>query len=391
MNLIKSLNNILESDKASGIALIFCTATSLLLANSIFGFEYLQFWQTKFAGLTLEHWVNDALMAIFFLLIGLELEREIYRGKLSNLKDATLPVFAAFGGMLLPSAIYTILNFGTPTQPGSGIPTATDIAFALAILALLGNRVPISLKIFLTALAVIDDLGAIIIIAIFYTKTVLLINLFIALGIFGVLILLNTQKVRNLTPYLAGGVAMWFFMYSSGVHATITGVMLAFAIPFGDGGKQTPSYKLQHFLHKPVAFIILPIFALANTAIALNSSFDHLLTQDYSLGIALGLIIGKPLGIMLLSYTAVKTGIAKLPKGMTWKTVLGIGFLAGIGFTMSFFITQLAFDNEAIINNSKLIIMISSLVAGVIGYISLKFTLRNSSDEFNQPDRLEDH
>lgn len=379
MNLRKSLNIILESDKASGIALIICTIVSLFLANSFLGIEYLDFWQTKLAGLTIEHWVNDALMAIFFLLIGLELEREIYRGKLSNLKDAILPIFAALGGMILPSAIYTLLNFGTVTQPGSGIPTATDIAFALAILALLGNRVPISLKIFLTALAVIDDLGAIIIIAIFYTKTVLLINLFIALGIYGILILMNRFKIKNLIPYIAGGAAMWFFMYLSGVHATITGVMLAFAIPFGDGGNQTPSYKLQHFLHKPVAFIILPIFALANTAIAFHTSFDHLLTQDYSLGIALGLIIGKPIGIILLSFLAVKIGIAKLPSGMSWKNVLGIGFLAGIGFTMSFFITHLAFDNNTIVNNSKLVIMISSLIAGIIGYISLSFTLRKSS------------
>ncbi|MGE0078608.1 MAG: Na+/H+ antiporter NhaA [Bacteroidales bacterium] len=384
MSLIKSIKPILKSDKAGGIVLIICTAFSLYFTNSIYGDEYLQFWQSKIAGLTVEHWVNDALMAIFFLLIGLELEREIYRGKLSNLKDAILPIFAAFGGMLIPSSIYTIFNFGTPTQPGSGIPTATDIAFALAILALLGSRVPVSLKIFLTALAVVDDLGAIIIIAMFYTKTVLLVNLFIALGIYSLLILLNTLKVKNLTPYLIGGAVMWFFMYSSGVHATITGVMLAFAIPFGNGCKQTPSHKLQHFLHLPIAFIILPVFALANTAIVINTNMEHMLTQNYSLGIALGLIIGKPLGILLLSYIAVKTGIAKLPPGMTWNTILGIGFIAGIGFTMSFFITHLAFDDESTINNSKLIIMISSLVAGIIGFFSLALTLNQSQNKLDQ-------
>jgi NhaA family Na+:H+ antiporter len=243
-------------------------------------------------------------------------------------------------------------------------------------LSLLGNRVPAALKVFLTALAVIDDLGAIMIIAVFYTKTLLWINLFTALGIFGVLLVLNRLKVRNLIPYLVGGVVMWYFMLNSGVHATITGVLLAFAIPFGNGDEKSTSYILQHFLHKPVAFFILPVFAMANTALVLGGDLGQILTYNYSLGIALGLVVGKPLGIFVLTFVAVSLGICKLPDGLNWKSVIGVGFLGGIGFTMSIFITLLAFNNEDIINNSKLVILISSLLAGLIGFIALKIILK---------------
>jgi len=255
---------------------------------------------------------------------------------------------------------------------------ATDIAFALGILSLLGSRVPVSLKVFLTALAVIDDLGAIIIIAVFYTATLSLFNLFMALGVSVVLLILNRLKVHILIPYIIGGIIMWYFMLNSGVHATITGVLLAFAIPFGDGGKNTASYKLQHFLHEPVAFLILPVFALANTAIALNSDIQSIFTQIYSYGISTGLIIGKPAGIFLFSFAAVSFGICKLPAELNWKAIIGVGFLGGIGFTMSIFITLLAFDNPVIIDNSKLVILISSLFAGLIGFVLLKLSLKNS-------------
>jgi NhaA family Na+:H+ antiporter len=323
-------------------------------------------------------------MTIFFLLIGLELEREIYQGELSNIKDALLPIFGAIGGMIIPATIFLLFNFGTETQSGAGIPMATDIAFALGILSLLGNRVPTSLKIFLTALAVIDDLGAIMIIAIFYTKALFWSNLIIALAIFAFLLVLNRLKIRNLIPYLIGGVLMWYFMLHSGVHATITGVLLAFAIPFGNGGEKSTSYILQHFLHKPVAFIILPIFALANTAIVIGSDFTTIITQNYSIGIALGLIIGKPLGIITILFIAIKLGWCKLPNELNWKSILGVGFLAGIGFTMSIFITLLAFEKETIINNAKFIILLTSLIAGLIGFISLKLTLsREIIDEEN--------
>ena len=364
-----------ESEKSGGLVLIAFTLISLAIANSAFGNSYLHFWETTFAGHSIEHWINDGLMTIFFLLIGLELEREIYQGELSNIKDALLPIFGAIGGMIIPAAIFLLFNFGTETQSGAGIPMATDIAFALGILSLLGNRVPTSLKIFLTALAVIDDLGAIMIIAIFYTKALFWSNLIIALGFFSFLLALNRLKVRNLIPYLIGGVFMWYFMLHSGVHATITGVLLAFAIPFGNGGEKSTSYILQHFLHKPVAFIILPIFALANTAIVIGTDFTTIITQNYSIGIALGLIIGKPLGIITILFIAIKLGWCQLPNDLNWKSILGVGFLAGIGFTMSIFITLLAFENETIINNAKFIILLASLVAGLIGFISLKLTL----------------
>lgn len=365
-----------DNEKSSGLVLIGCTLVSLILANSIFADQYLHTWHTQVGTQSLEYWINDGLMAIFFLLIGLELEREVYLGELSNIKDALLPIFAALGGMLVPAGLYLLLNYGTVAHSGAGIPMATDIAFALGVLSLLGNRVPLSLKVFLTALAVIDDLGAILVIAIFYTKTILWINLGIALGILLFLFILNRMKVKTLIPYLIGGVIMWYFMLNSGIHATITGVLLAFVIPFGDGSKKSVSYKLQHFLHKPVAFIILPLFALANTAIVLGSDIVETLSLHYSIGIMLGLVIGKPLGIALFSFIAVSIGLCKLPSDLNWKTIIAVGFLGGIGFTMSIFVTLLAFDDHHIINNAKFIILLSSLTAGIIGFIALKQNLK---------------
>lgn len=380
MNATKLFKDFFDSEKAGGLTLIVCTAVSLLIANSGWGEGYHAFWQSKLAGLSVEHWINDALMAIFFLLIGLELEREIYQGELSNVKDALLPMFGALGGLVIPAGLYLLFNFGTQTQSGAGIPMATDIAFALGILSLLGNKVPTSLKVFLTALAVIDDLCAILVIAIFYTKTLLWTNLFIALGIFVALLVMNRLKIRNLIPYLLGGVAMWYFMLHSGVHATITGVLLAFAIPFGNGDEKSTSYILQHFLHKPVAFFILPIFALANTAIVISGDMTQTLTENYSIGIALGLIVGKPLGIFALTFLAVSLRLCKLPVELNWKHIFGVGLLGGIGFTMSIFITLLAFDNETIINNAKLVILLSSLIAGMLGLLILKLTLKYQAE-----------
>ena len=372
----KLFKEFFESEKTGGLILMGCTLISLLLANSFFSDNYLHFWHTNFSGQSIEYWINDGLMVIFFLLIGLELEREVYQGELSNIKNALLPIFGAIGGMLVPAALYLLFNYGTSTQSGAGIPMATDIAFALGILSLLGNKVPTSLKVFLTALAVIDDLGAILVIALFYTKTLLWTNLLISLGIFAFLLVLNRLKVKNLIPYLIGGVVMWYFMLNSGVHATITGVLLAFAIPFGDGSKKSTSIVLQQFLHKPVAFIILPLFALANTAIILSSNMGAILTENYSIGIALGLIVGKPIGIFTLSLLAVKLGICKFPKDLHWKSIFAVGFLGGIGFTMSIFVTLLAFEDVTVINNAKFIILLSSLIAGTIGFISLKLTLK---------------
>ena len=387
MNMLRTkiFKDFFESEKIGGFILISCTIISLLVANSSIGFSYHHFWTSPVFGQTLEYWINDGLMTIFFLLIGLELEREIYQGELSNKKDALLPIFAALGGMLVPAGIYLFFNWETATQSGAGIPMATDIAFALGVLSLLGNRVPVSLKIFLTALAVIDDLGAILVIAFFYTKTILWTNLLIALALFiGLFILGKYFKVRNLMPYLIGGVAMWYFMLHSGIHATITGVLLAFAIPFGKGEEKSTSYILQHALHKPVAFVIMPIFALANTAIAVNGNIEEILVATSSIGIALGLIIGKPLGIFLLTLVAVKLRFCRLPEGLNWKTIVGVGFLGGVGFTMSIFITLLAFENEMLISNAKLIIMLASLLAGSLGYVFLKIVLKNKPVDNNE-------
>ncbi|HEX6915144.1 MAG TPA: Na+/H+ antiporter NhaA [Chitinophagaceae bacterium] len=377
--LTKLFSDFVDSEKSGGLVLIGCTVISLVLANSSLGHNYHDFWSTVVGGHTVEQWVNDGLMTIFFLLIGLELEREVYIGELSNLREALLPLFAALGGMLVPAAIYLLFNYGTATQSGSGVPMATDIAFALGVLSLLGKRVPSSLKVFLAALAVIDDLGAIIIIAIFYTGDIQFTNLFISLGIFALLLVLNRLRVRNLIPYLVAGSVMWYFMMNSGVHATISGVLLAFAIPFGNGDSKSTSYILQNFLHKPVAFIILPVFALANTAILLSNDFIGTLTEDYSLGVALGLIAGKPAGIFLFSLAAVKAGFCRLPGELSWRTIAAVGFLGGIGFTMSIFITLLAFDDADIIRNVKLVILLSSLVAGLIGYTALKISLKNAA------------
>src|SRR5690349_16112831 len=242
MKITRLFNEFSESEKSGGVLLICCTALSLLLANSFLQENYLHFWDFQIGGHRSAHWINDGLMTIFFLLIGLELEREIYIGELSTIKIASLPIVAAVGGMVIPAGLFLLFNFKSPTQAGAGIPMATDIAFAIGVLSLLGNRVPASLKVLLTALAVIDDLGAIFVIAIFYTSTLAFTNLFFALGIFVVLILLNRLKIYNLLPYFIGGFAMWIFMARSGVHPTITGVLLAFAIPFGDGGEKSPSF-----------------------------------------------------------------------------------------------------------------------------------------------------
>ena len=376
MRLARLFNDFFNSEKAGGLILVFGTVLSLVLANSAWQTEYIDFWHFDLGGHSIVHWINDGLMTVFFLLIGLELEREIYHGELSDLKNASLPIFGALGGMLVPAGLFLLLNFGTDTQAGAGIPMATDIAFAIGILSLLGNRVPTSLKIFLTALAVMDDLGAIIVIAIFYTTSIAFVSLFIALGVFGFLLILNRLKVHNLIPYLIGGVAIWYFMLHSGVHATITGVLLAFAIPFGNGGEKSPSYILQHFLHKPVAFFILPLFAIANTCIEVGDNWQSSLGQLNSLGIIAGLVIGKPLGIWLFSFIGVGLGLCALPTDLKWKNIIGAGFLGGIGFTMSIFITLLAFDNADIVNNSKIAILFASFIAGTIGFIFLKLTLK---------------
>jgi len=378
MRLTKLFNEFFQAEKAAGFILIACTAVSVFISNSSFSESYTHIWHTVFFDKPLEYWINDGLMAIFFLLIGLELEREIYIGELSNLKQALLPISGAIGGMLVPALLYTSLNFGTETQSGFGIPMATDIAFAIGILSLLGSKVPPALKIFLTALAVIDDLGAILVIAFFYTDTISWGYLMASLGIFVILLIFNRTKVRNLIPYIIGGVFMWYFMLQSGVHATITGVLLAFALPFGNGNEKSTSYIMQHFLHLPVTYFILPVFALANTAIIIDSNWQNALTQHYTLGILIGLLIGKPIGIFCFSYLSTYFKLGSLPEGTTWKSIIGVSFLGGIGFTMSIFISLLAFSDATHINNSKLMILIASIFAGILGYIALNLVLKDS-------------
>jgi Na+:H+ antiporter, NhaA family len=372
--LTRTFTEFFQSEKVAAGLLLVCTLISLAVANSSLGTSYLSFWQTPLLGLSLEHWVNDALMAVFFLLIGLELERELYVGELSDLRNALLPIFAAVGGILAPAGFHFLLNGGTATQAGIGIPMATDIAFALGALALLGSRVPLSLKIFLTALAVMDDLCAIIVIAIFYSAQFSLNYLLAAMAVFAALIVANRMRVMSLIPYLLGGVLMWFFMLKSGVHATIAGVLLAFAIPFSgrSDAEDSPSHRLEHALHKPVAFIILPIFALANTGVVFGAQWQDGLLSANSLGIMSGLLLGKPLGIVLACLLAVSMGICRLPLDLRWAHIVGAGMLSGIGFTMSIFITNLAFAGQMdLINSSKMAVLMASATAAVMGILWL--------------------
>lgn len=378
MKTTRLFKDFFESEKAGGLLLLLVTLVSLALANSPIQSSYINFWETQIGHHSITHWINDGLMTIFFLLIGLELEREMYGGELSDIRNATLPIFGALGGMIVPAGLFLAFNWGTITQNGAGIPMATDIAFAIGILSLLGNRVPTSLKIFLTALAVIDDLGAILVIALFYTETISFLYLGMAFGVMGILFILNRKNVHSLIPYLIGGAVMWYCMLNSGVHTTITGVLLAFVIPYGNGGKKTSSYRLQHFLHRPVAFFILPLFAIANTGIAIDSNWHEGLTHANSIGIMVGLIVGKPIGITLFALVCVKLGVGSLPKDLKWKHILGAGMLGGIGFTMSIFITLLAFKNDGVevITYSKIAILVASFVSGTLGFIWLKMSLK---------------
>ena len=376
MKFSKLYTEFLQSEKIAGVILLGYTLLSIILSNTSFSSTYIHLWHGTLFSHPIEFWVNDVLMTFFFLMVGLEIEREIYIGELSNIKKASLPIIAAIGGMLIPAAIHFTFNHHSDYQNGYAIPMATDIAFSLAILSLLGNTVPLSIKIFLTALAIIDDLGSIIVIATCYSNNINQISLLIALGIFAVMLVLNRFKIFSLWPYLLLGIIMWIFVYQSGIHPTITGILVAFAIPFQRGEENSISYKLQHFLHHPIAFIVLPLFALANTAILLPSSVFIDLINTNSIGIVLGLLIGKPLGIFLFSMLGIGLKICSLPKDVSKINLWFVGCLAGIGFTMSIFISLLAFNADGIITQSKIAIIIGSLLSGVIGFIGLKKTLK---------------
>ena len=377
---LHSFKKFFQSSATGGIILIICVIASLIIANTGAGPGFETLLSTEIgadiAGIHLRYpvllWINDGLMAIFFLLVGLEIKREMVEGELSSFKKASLPILAALGGVIAPALIYFGFNAGTETAGGWGIPMATDIAFAIAIISMLGKRAPSSLKIFLSALAIVDDLIAILVIAIFYSSELHYIYLLYALGIFIFLLLLNKLKVKNLAAYLIPGLFIWYFIHHSGVHATIAGVLTAFAIPTTPDATESPLEKLEHILVSPVNFVIMPVFALANTNIAFEPQMLQGLTTILGLGIIIGLVIGKPFGITLFSWLAVKLGVGKMPKHASWMHIIGVGMLGGIGFTMSIFVTLLSFSGkELILSEAKFAILTASVISGVIGYVWL--------------------
>ena len=372
--IIHPIKELSESGKLGGVLLILATLISITITNSSFGETYLHFWHKEignnFISMHLEHWVNDLLMAVFFFLVGLEIKRELVIGELSSFKKVLLPLFAALGGMLFPALIFFAFNAGTENLHGWAIPTATDIAFSLGVLSLLGSRVPLSLKVFLTALAIIDDLGGILIIAVFYTNEIHLYYLLLSLAVLAVLFLLNKFKVSRFIFYFIPVLFLWYFIYKSGVHATIAGVLSALFIPI------SKVEQYEHLLHKPVNYLILPVFALANTTIALSAESIPNVFSDLGFGIILALFVGKTLGISSLVFISIKTKICELPQDILFKHIAGVAMLAGIGFTMSLFFTALSFDHPENANIARLAIIIGSTVSAICGLIFLSLTLK---------------
>ncbi|TKB97854.1 Na+/H+ antiporter NhaA [Pedobacter cryophilus] len=381
---INIYNKFIQNESKAGIILILCIFISIFIANSFLGAYFNDFLNLKigfnltslnfdlnFSSLS---WINDGLMAIFFLYVGLEIKREVIAGELSSIKQASLPIFAAVGGMLVPALLFAIINYKSNTATGWGIPMATDIAFAIGILSVLGSRVPNSLKIFLTALAIVDDLGAILVIAVFYTSDLHFIYLFFALGIFALQMALNYFGVKKLVFYIIPGLALWYFIHHSGIHATIAGVLTAIAIPSTSSKrKHSPLEKLESLLGKPVSYIIMPLFALANTNIKFESEMLSALTNPLGLGIIMGLFVGKPIGITLASWLAIKLKFAKKPRAANWKQVFGVGLLGGIGFTMSIFVSLLSFASPLFQLESKFSILVASIISASAGYILLSY------------------
>lgn len=423
-SLIAFFSKITKSESFAGILLLCCAVLAMIVANSPWGDSYAALWKTKFGfdvngvfiGMSLEHWINDVLMAFFFLVVGLEIKREVLFGELAGFKRAALPIIAALGGMIGPGIIYFTLNAGTPSEHGFGIPMATDIAFALGVLSALGKRVSISVKVFLVSLAVADDLGAIIVIALFYSSGISFEWLAVAVGIVAVLVVLNKAGIKALTPYMILGVLLWIAVHNCGVHATIAAVVLAFTIPvapkidtltfmekiktmikdFQESEKQkdgillqseqvealyhiakhknavqNPLLRLEHALAPYSNYLIMPIFAFANAGVSIGSNIDFGIDYVF-LGIFFGLVVGKPLGIFTFTFLAEKLGIAARPKGVTWVEIFGAGALGGIGFTMSMFVTNLAFSGEHALvatDVAKISILIASLSAGILGSI----------------------
>ncbi len=426
-------NRLVQNGTFSGTLLILAAILSLIWANSAYGQAYFDLWQNKFTigfddariSKPLILWINDGLMAVFFFVIGLEIKREIMVGELSTLKKAALPMFAAIGGMVVPASIYVFFNVGKESISGWGIPMATDIAFSLGILALLGKRVPLSLKIFLTALAIVDDIGAVLVIAIFYSSKLSFVNLGIGVALLALMAIMNRMGVRNMLAYgLIGIAGVWLAFLLSGVHATIAGILIAITIPartkidsdeFAErlddltdqlkeaeakkdaalltpvqqdillevkescSHYEAPLQSLEHSLHPWVAYLILPVFALSNAGVMISGDMTSVVKHSVSLGIILGLMLGKPLGVFLFSWVAVKLGLATLPDKSNWTQLAGIGMLAGVGFTMSLFITSLAFTNPGFETAAKIGILFGSFVSGVAGYLFLRWSLKPDS------------
>ncbi|HEV7348299.1 Na+/H+ antiporter NhaA [Telluribacter sp.] len=367
--IINPIRDLAESGRLAGILLLLATAISMIWANTANGDEYLLFWE-RYVGVeplrkTIMHWINDGLMVIFFFFVGLEIKRELMEGELSTFRQALLPASAAIGGAVVPASLFLLFNSSGPEMNGWAIPTATDIAFSLGMLSLLGDRVPFSLKVFLTALAIIDDLIAVMIIALFYTEDIDTTMLLYSAGVVVVLATLGYFKVKKILPYVLIGIVLWFFVLKSGVHATIAGVLLALTIPLEKVD------DIEHSLYKPVNYLIMPIFALANTAIILPDDMGGLLLAPLSLGIIAGLFLGKPLGILFMSWLAVRSRLVKLPLGMHWPHVIGLGFTAGIGFTMSIFITSLSFEDPDRQNMAKLAVIAGTLLSAIMGLLFL--------------------
>jgi NhaA family Na+:H+ antiporter len=422
----------LHAQTTTGVVLMLMTVLALILANSPIAENYAHFFHTNIdlkvgsweLSHSIHHWINDGLMAIFFFIIGLEIKREVLAGELSNIKVAILPILSAVGGMILPALIYLGINYGTQGANGWGIPMATDIAFAISALVLLGNRVSTALVTFLVALAIVDDLGAVVVIALFYTDQIQFVALGLAGAMFAIMIVFNRLGIRMVLPYFIVGVFMWFFMLKSGVHATIAGVIAAMAIPtkpkhtpdnFTKHTKElldeyekyptsndyilhekqkailhniqdsidalhSPAARLEHDLHLPVALIIIPLFALANAGIAIDFSLlSQTIITPVSMGVMMGLVLGKVLGIFGVAWLAIKLGVAKLPEGSTMNQLFGVAFLGGIGFTMSIFVADLAFaGNSELIFQAKVGILAASLFAGLFGYFWLRLVAKKS-------------
>ena len=371
----------MHHSQSSGILLIICVAISLMIANTSLGTTFQSLLDQKIGteifhlNYSLSVWINDGLMAIFFLLVGLEIKREIVEGELSSFKNASLPIFAAIGGMVVPALIFFLFNQGTDYIKGWAIPMATDIAFSLAIISMLGKSVPISLKIFLAALAIVDDLGAIVVIAIFYTDQIHWDYMALSGLMVAILAVLNYFNTKRAIFYLVPGVFLWYFMHHSGIHATIAGVLLAFSIPTNASTTEiSPLEKMEQKLHLPVNFLIMPVFALANTNITFKDGMVDGLFSNFGYGIILGLVAGKVIGINLFSWLSIKLKISNLPDKSTWTQMIGTGLLAGIGFTMSIFIALLSFKNKIEIQDeAKFAILVASLISGLLGYFLLKF------------------